>query len=146
MTIVTPVTAACWILSEVTWGAVMHKSIPAICTAFILFGCALVDREKLAQEAQTSMIGMTKEQALTCMGPPNNKDAEGATEVWSYPSGGPAYVSNKGVVATETRLCTTNLTMTAGRVSQVTYLSPYGAPLPSNADECAYALRICMKH
>ena len=124
----------------------MHKSIPAICTAFMLFGCAFVEREKLAQEAQTSMIVMTKEQEITCMGPPNNKDAEGATEVWSYPSGGPAYVSTKGVVATDTRLCTINLTITAGRVSRVTYLGPYGAPLPGNADECAYALRSCMKN
>lgn len=33
------------------------------------------------------MVGLSKEQLLACMGPPGQKMAEGATEVWSYNSG-----------------------------------------------------------
>ena len=33
------------------------------------------------------MVGMTKEQVFTCMGPAQTKSSEGATEIWSYPSG-----------------------------------------------------------
>ena len=51
-----------------------------------LAGCA-IQRAQVAQEAQGSMIGMPKEQVLACMGPPINKAAEGATEVWAYNSG-----------------------------------------------------------
>jgi hypothetical protein len=32
-------------------------------------------------------VGLSKEQVLACMGPPANRMAEGATEVWSYNSG-----------------------------------------------------------
>ena len=33
------------------------------------------------------MVGLSREQVLQCMGPPGNKMADGATEVWSYESG-----------------------------------------------------------
>jgi len=33
------------------------------------------------------MVGLSREQVLQCMGPPGNKMAEGASEVWSYESG-----------------------------------------------------------
>ena len=51
-----------------------------------LAGCA-IQRAQVAQDARAQMVGMSKEQVLACMGPPGNKAAEGATEVWSYASG-----------------------------------------------------------
>ena len=54
--------------------------------AVAVAGCA-IERAQVAGEAQQKMIGLTKEQVLTCMGPPATKAAEGATEVWSYNSG-----------------------------------------------------------
>ena len=43
------------------------------------------------------MVGMSKEQVLTCMGPPASKTAEGQTEVWSYNSGdGTTFASGSG--------------------------------------------------
>ena len=65
------------------------------CTAIIialavaaggLTGCA-IERAQVAQDAQSRMIGLTKEQVLSCMGVPAAKAAEGATKVWSYNSG-----------------------------------------------------------
>jgi outer membrane protein assembly factor BamE (lipoprotein component of BamABCDE complex) len=51
-----------------------------------LTGCA-IERAQVAQDAQTKMVGLTKEQVLSCMGVPAAKAAEGAMEVWSYNSG-----------------------------------------------------------
>jgi len=46
-----------------------------------------IERAQVAQGAQGRMVGLTKEQVLSCMGVPASKAAEGATEVWSYSSG-----------------------------------------------------------
>jgi hypothetical protein len=59
-------------------------------------GCAL-ERAQIAQDARTSMVGMTKEQTLACMGPPANSGTVGATEVWSYPSGNGRTVGTYGM-------------------------------------------------
>src|SRR5690349_18904112 len=47
-----------------------------------------IERAHVASQAQTSMVGLTKEQVLACMGPPAQQQQVGQTEVWSYPSGG----------------------------------------------------------
>jgi uncharacterized protein (DUF2147 family) len=49
-------------------------------------GCA-IERAQVAHDAQSKMIGLSKEQVLSCMGVPAARAAEGATEVWSYNSG-----------------------------------------------------------
>src|SRR6478609_2918193 len=54
--------------------------------AMVLAGCA-IQRAQVAQDARAQMVGYSKEQILTCMGPPASKGAEGQTEVWSYASG-----------------------------------------------------------
>jgi hypothetical protein len=51
-----------------------------------LSGCA-IQRAQVAQDARAQMVGMSKEQVLTCMGPPVSKATEGQTEVWAYNSG-----------------------------------------------------------
>jgi hypothetical protein len=92
------------------------------------------------------MIGFTKEQTLACMGPPANKGVEGATEVWSYPSGNGMTVGTygSGIATASGRFCTVNLTMTAGRISQVNYLGPTGGLLTAG-EQCAFALQNCIK-
>ena len=115
-------------------------------------GCAF-QRAQMATEAREKMIGMTKEQVLACMGPPINKAAEGATEVWSYASGnGQTDVSTFGTAsggfqsgdAIATRLyCTINVTMNAGRVSRINYVGPTGGLLTAG-EQCAFALQNCI--
>ena len=65
----------------------------------LLAGCA-IQRSQVAQEAKASMVGMTKEQVFTCMRPAPTKATEGATEIWSYPSGN-GYQSSTVVAGTD---------------------------------------------
>jgi hypothetical protein len=59
--------------------------LAALCVAFSA-GCA-IERAQQAQNAKVQMIGMSKEMVLSCMGPSSQKSSEGATEIWTYPSG-----------------------------------------------------------
>lgn len=63
-----------------------HTVIGLAVAAGGLTGCA-IERAQLAHDAQSRMVGLTKEQVLSCMGVPAAKAAEGATEVRSYNSG-----------------------------------------------------------
>jgi len=121
----------------------LRLTLVLFAAAASLAGCAF-QRAQIAQDARTTMIGITKEQTLACMGPPQNKATEGATEVWSYQSGNGLTVGNYGGgTATSTRrFCTVNLTMTAGRVSQVNYLGPTGGLL-TTGEQCAFAIEKC---
>lgn len=136
-------------------------------------GCA-VQRAVVAQSAQEKMVGMSREQVLACMGPPANKAAEGATEVWSYGSGdgrtiavgsvyaqtdssfsadqcsnrisgtGTATTAGAGSVTTSRRYCTINVAMTDGRVSRVNYSGPTGGLLTAG-EQCAFAIQNCVQ-
>ncbi len=85
------------------------------------------------------------------MGPPINKAAEGATEVWSYPSGNGRTdvdaVGGRGWASgTETkRFCTVNVTMSAGQVSRINYVGPTGGLLTAG-EQCAFALSNCIEY
>jgi len=132
-------------------------------------GCSL-QRAEVAHNAQTQMIGMSKEQVLQCMGPPVQKSAEGQTEVWSYASGngrtqvnafgnsttsgsvtasgnyasGYANTYGSGVAIATRRSCTVNIVMVAGLVSTVNYSGPTGGLL-SQGEQCAFAIQNCVR-
>ena len=93
------------------------------------------------------MVGLTKEQVLSCMGPPINKAAEGATEVWSYGSGNnyTAAAYGNGLAVSTSRYCNVNVTIIDGRVSVVNYIGPTGGLLSQN-EQCAYAVANCTSH
>jgi outer membrane protein assembly factor BamE (lipoprotein component of BamABCDE complex) len=116
--------------------------------AVAVSACAL-QRAKVANDAQQTMVGLTKEQVLACMGPPANQAAVGQTEVWSYNSGNgqtDAFVSGDKYSAAATssrRFCTVNITMTAQRVSSVNYVGPTGGLLTAG-EQCAYAVSNCV--
>jgi hypothetical protein len=131
--------------------------------ALIVAGCAVM-RANEANEAQATMVGMSKEQILACMGPPVTKAAEGATEVWSYNSGnghtegfgtssasvygGHGYASGFGTssLVTQQRFCTVNVTMVGGRVDRINYVGPTGG-LITQGEQCAFAIDNCVpKH
>jgi len=132
-----------------------------------LAGCA-VERAQVAQDAQSRMVGLSKEQVLACMGPPAAKAAEGATEVWSYNSGndrtqtamfgqsttnasatggrgyasGTAFTTGTGVGVSSLRYRTVNVVMSGGRVSRVNYAGLTGGLLTAG-EQCAYAVQNC---
>lgn len=96
------------------------------------------------------MVGMTKENVLTCMGPPGSKAAEGATEVWSYESGNGMEVASlsgdrfSATAVSSRRFCKINVVMSSGLVSAVNYSGPTGGILTAG-EQCAYAVDACVK-
>ena len=100
-----------------------------------------VQRTRLATDAQTLMVGRTKEQVLACMGPPAGKATEGAAEMETMQSSGGGWISG----AKSQPSCTINFTMVGGRVSKVSYARPSGEPIAAN-QQCAFALEDCIPH
>jgi hypothetical protein len=131
-------------------------------------GCA-IQRAVVANQAQDKMIGLSKEEVLACMGPPANKMAEAATEVWSYGSGdgrtttfstarsrttgditrqpgGADFTANTrgtGTAVSTSRFCTVNVVMSEGRVSRVNYAGPTGGLL-TQGEQCAFVVKNCV--
>jgi hypothetical protein len=129
------------------------RTIFIVGLAYLLAGCA-AQRAEIAHLAQTKMVGLTKEQVLGCMGPPQNKAAEGATEVWSYKSGGETRSTSStmnlgGALSIETdgatqqRYCIVNVAMANGNVSSVNYSGPNGDAFTAG-EQCAYAIQNCV--
>ena len=120
----------------------------------VALGACAFQRAQQATDAQTKMIGMSKEQVLACMGPPAAKAVEGVTEVWSYNSGNGATVSGAAVVAqrgfasgvgtSSSRFCTVNVTMMNGSVSRMNYIGPTGGLL-TEGEQCAFVVQNCLK-
>src|SRR5437763_278125 len=134
----------------------------------VVLGSCAVQRSQVAQEARATMVGMTKEQVFTCMGPAASKAAEGASEIWSYPSGN-GYRSTTVVTGTDgsfnatrsgnnvsgtvntsgtatgvstARFCTVSIVIQGGVVSQVNYSGPTGGLL-TGGEQCAFAVAAC---
>ena len=128
--------------------------------ALLIAGCA-IQRAQTAQDAQVQMVGMSSEDVLACMGPPENRDNEGATEVWSYSSGGRTVgsgtsfsfgtggYSGLGVgvgvsnYSTTDLFCLVNVVMADGRVSSIRYQGPTGGALARD-EQCSYAVEQCV--
>lgn len=126
----------------------------------LISACASSRRERaeVATQAQTKMIGMSKEQVLACMGAPPEHGAVGQTEVWSYPSGGDTTTfstasgsidasgnaSALGASQSAHRYCIVNVVMTAGKVTAINYTGRTGG-WASQGEQCAFAVRNCVE-
>jgi hypothetical protein len=154
----------------------IHEGKKDMTSRLLVFACALAlggcaaQRAMEAQDAQSKMVGLSKEHVLGCMGVPANRAAEGQTEVWTYNSGdgrtiGMAFSQGtstaSGTVSgsilsaagsssgtsfgTSFRLhCTVSVVMTNGRVSRVNYSGPTGG-LITQGEQCAYAVHNCLR-
>jgi hypothetical protein len=102
----------------------------------ILLGCAAGllacsrERIELAQDAQSYMVGLSKDEVQGCMGPPSQRTSQGSTEVWSFEP------RNGG-------FCTVSIVLLGDHVSQVDYLSPTGERVAGG--QCSAAVRKCMQ-
>jgi outer membrane protein assembly factor BamE (lipoprotein component of BamABCDE complex) len=101
------------------------RTVVAVVIAACVADCA-AEREQIANYAQNKMVGLTKEAVLACMGTPASKATEGATEVWSYPSGN----------------CTVNVTMMDGKVKRMNYVGSTGGLLSQN-EQCFFTVANC---
>ena len=115
----------------------------------MLCGCAF-QRAEIAQDARAQMVGMSKEQVLTCMGVPSTKAAEGGTEVWGFSSGNGMTVTDAsygrygGSAVSSSRFCTVSIVFASGQVSAVNYNGPTGGLLTAG-EQCAYAVNSCVR-
>jgi len=107
-------------------------------------GCAMVQGEWTAQEAQTSLLGFDKDQIVSCMGHPANKGTAVSIEVWSYASTDAISSRGGGSAGFARRACLVSLTITGGRVSEVNYLAPTGGAI-KEGEQCAFTLPKCSK-
>ncbi|SEE27176.1 hypothetical protein SAMN05444161_5291 [Rhizobiales bacterium GAS191] len=113
-----------------------------------LTGCVM-QRALEASEAQSKMVGLSKEQVLTCMGAPASQASAGETEVWAYGSGNgytsgvATYVGGLAFGHARTRYCMINIVMVRGRVSRVNYSGSTG-PLLAPGEQCAFAIHNCV--
>ncbi|WP_376960281.1 hypothetical protein ABNQ39_21255 [Azospirillum sp. A26] len=128
----------------------MHKAllIGVMGAVMAVSGCS-VQRAQTAEAAKTHLIGMSRENILSCMGAPTSRAAEGGTEVWTYVSAPGTYDtvttggSNFAVTQSHARNCTVNVVMNGGRVSRINYLGRTGGLLTAG-EQCAYAVEACM--
>jgi outer membrane protein assembly factor BamE (lipoprotein component of BamABCDE complex) len=111
-------------------------------------------RDDNAARAKTQMIGMSKEDVLSCMGPPKKKATEGATDVWSYLStdgqGNSVSDTYKPTGYSHTnsshnkRFCTINVVMKEGVVTRINFLGPTATNFFNTNDQCGYAVAACV--
>jgi len=129
-------------------------------SGLLLSSCASskFQRAEVASQAKNSMIGMSKESVLACMGAPVQHATVGETEVWSYPSGGDTNSFGNATASTNSlgytnvfgspsslhRYCVVNIVMTGGRVRAVNYNGRTGG-WASQGEQCAFAVQNCVQ-
>ena len=83
----------------------------------------------MAKNAQKEMVGMSKEQVLSCMGEAHQKKFENNIEVWEY---------------SKKEYCAVNIAFNKNRVASVNYRGSTGW-LPVKGEKCADAIKNCMR-
>jgi hypothetical protein len=118
----------------------------------LIASCA-IQRAEIATKAQSSMIGMSKQQILQCMGAADSTQIVGVVESWKYHSGGESHattnISNYGEFATAStsvtkRYCEVNILFSNDSVTNINYSGRTGGLL-SKGEQCAYAVSNCVR-
>ncbi len=140
----------------------------AVVLSLALTACA-VQRAQTARDAQVQMVGMSREEVLACMGPPEHRATEGTTDVWSYSSGnghvetvtrghstshtsghntgahsrgsGSTFGSER--TSSKARYCLVNIVLQSGQVERLNYSGPTGG-LMSQDEQCAFVVQNCV--
>jgi outer membrane protein assembly factor BamE (lipoprotein component of BamABCDE complex) len=118
-----------------------------IVTSLFISACGM-QRAEVASNAKSSMISMTKEQILQCMGTANSIQNVGNTETWKYFSGDKSAVNAKGSddkSSEKLKYCEITLTFdNNGTVSFAKYSGNAGG-IFSDDEQCAYAVKNCVR-
>jgi hypothetical protein len=136
---------------------IIALSVAGTTIVLAVAGCAF-QRAETASQAQATMVGMSKEKVLACMGTPVRAGKAGATEVWTYDSGdnqtdsigsasvygGRFWGSAFGSITSVTRSCKIDVVMTQGHVTKINYSGLTGGLLTSG-EECGYAVDNCVQ-
>ena len=122
-----------------------------------MVGCAAMQRAGIANRAQTSMVGMSKQQILQCMGVAGNSQSVGQTEVWEYYAGGASHTSVNifnntdynnqyafGTATTTRSYCKIDVVFIDDKVTNVRYSGNTGGLL-TRGEVCAEAVSGCVR-
>ncbi len=104
----------------------------------LLYGCGGFHRAEMAEKAKTSLVGMSQEEILLCMGPAEKSQIQGGVEVWSYKSGG-----DRDEHGTK-YYCVTNILFQDGKVKKIKYLGRTGGLLTKDS-QCGFAVENCIE-
>lgn len=108
-----------------------------------LSGCA-ISRSNHVEDQLHEMKGLSKEQVLSCMGPPVTKSNEGSTDVWTYTLSGAHNISaNSNNATISQEACRINLTFKSDKVTSVNFLAQGGHLLTPNLP-CAGMFDACV--
>ena len=130
------------------------RPLAALVLLIALSGCSPFQRADDAAAAKTRMVGLSREEILSCMGIPKKKAQEGSTEVWSYLSTNnrgdsscdifktTGYAHNSGTH--DRSFCTVNVVMKDGVVKAVRYNGPTSSVFYTKDDQCGFAVENCV--
>jgi len=104
-------------------------------------GCVFT-RAETASTAKRSLIGMSKQQILQCMGAARNIQTEGNVDVWKYYSGGDYRAT--GITILRKRSCEINVIFKKDYVVNIMYSGRTGGIL-TRGEQCAYAVSNCVR-
>lgn len=131
----------------------MRKILAITIIGALVAGSCTIQRSQTAATAKKSMIGLSKEQVLACMGSPARTTVVGSTEVWRYGSGGSHSTGfgtgssysgvGVGLFDSYTYYCIVDVVMADSRVSRINYSGPSGAILVPD-EQCAFAVENCV--
>jgi len=122
----------------------------AIVSIASLSGCKY-NRVKAAQAAKTELIGMSKNELLSCAGVPDKAASSNGVEFLSYRSGGETnYSANTfygynttTLINSSHRFCDITITLKNDKVQRVSYSGKTGGLL-TQGEQCAYVLENCV--
>ena len=121
-----------------------------------LSGCAggKFHRAEVAQEAKTSLVGMTKKDLYLCAGVPTRQEKVENLEFLTYESGGDSTgvglgtsTSNTtaiGVVSSHKRYCVVTFVLSEGAVQKVNYQGRTGGRA-TEGEQCAFVVEPCLR-
>jgi len=112
--------------------------ILALCT--FTSGCAVHKRMKMAENAKSELIGLSKTDLLSCAGVPMRSETINDMEFLTYVSD----ATGIGFFHRSKRYCEVTFTLRNGVVEKVSYAGNTGGRF-TKGEQCAYALEPCLK-
>lgn len=104
--------------------------------------CSSFGRADLANRAQTELVGLSKEQLLSCAGAPDRRAMSGETEVLTYGVRTQTQASKDHPGST--RFCEATFVIRDGHVSKVSYRGATGGWF-TTGEQCGYVVQNCLQ-
>jgi len=129
---------------------IKSTSLAAFLVGVTLAGCE-GQRPEIDQIAQSSLIGLSKNKILSCLGSPTHRERVGLEEIWNFSIGhtrtvgGPLAwgLNDAASPFAPSQQCNVNIVIDSYGVSQVSYSLSDGHKLPLG-QQCIYEISPCV--